>query len=251
MRAVVTRESLRRKLPLNVVHVWFAKLRELDFSLEPLLSLEEMRRASRFRFDRDAAHFVARHGILRLILATYTGMPPSQLSFTYTQLGKPTIDGCFYETRFSLSQSGELAAYAVARRRDLGIDLEHLRQTGLEIPRIAGLFFSERQIAALNDIAADQQEEVFLRLWTRLEARGKARGIGIGKVNSAANTFHGKCFSFTRLLPSPGYVVSLAVQGRGCCSLRTIEFHIPPGYSSTSGAEVVITRRNTAAAKST
>jgi phosphopantetheinyl transferase len=231
MPAVSNGESLRRELPLNVVDLWFTKLTENDFSLEALLSLDEMRRALRFRLDRDAANFVARRGILRLLLAIYTGVSPSQLTLSYGQFGKPALDGCSFDTRFSVSQSGELAVYAVARRRALGVDLEHLRQKPLEISRIAGSFFSERQIAVLNDTPSEQQEEVFLHLWTQLEARGKARGIGISQFNPCSNelsAFDGKCFSFRRLVPSPGYVVALAVQGRRRCSLRTLGFHILP-----------------------
>jgi len=48
-----------------------------------------MRRALRFRFDREAATFVARHGILRLLLAIYTGVSPSQLTFSYGSLENP------------------------------------------------------------------------------------------------------------------------------------------------------------------
>ncbi len=230
MRAAFNRQSLGCELPLNVVDLWFAKLPEMDFSLEAVLSVDEMRRASRFRFDRDAANFVARRGILRLILATYTAVPPSQLSFTQNQFGKPALDGCFCNIRFSLSKSGELAVYAVARLRDLGVDLEHFGQMPLEISSIAGSFFCERQIAVLKDTPADQKEEMFLRLWTQLEAQGKASGIGIGRLNSALsglNAFPGRCFSFTRLVPTPGYAVAVAVQGRRRCSLRTIGFHIP------------------------
>jgi 4'-phosphopantetheinyl transferase len=228
MRAVSNQKSLCRELPLNVVDLWFAELPDNDFSLETLLSPDEMRRALRFRFDGDAASFVARRGILRLILASYTGVPPSQLTFSYSQVGRPALDGCFFDTRFSMSHSGELAVYAVAHRRDVGVDLERLRQRPLEISRIAGSFFSENQIAALNDTAADHQEEMFLHLWTQLEAQGKARGTGIGQVNPCSNelnTFAGKCSSFTRLTPSPGYVVALAVPGWGCCSVRTLGFH--------------------------
>ena len=217
MRAVSNQKYLCRELPLNVVDLWFAKLPENDFSLEALLSSDEMRRASRFRFDEDAANFVMRRGTLRLILAGYTGVPPSQLTFSYSQSGKPVLDGCFFDTRFSMSHSGELAVYAVAHRRDVGVDLEHLRQRPLEISRIAESFFSESQIAALNATAAEHQEEMFLHLWTQLEARGKARGTGIGQVNPRANewnAFTGECFSFIRLTPSPGYVVALAIQAQ-------------------------------------
>jgi len=119
---------------------------------------------------------------LRLILALYTGVPPSQLSFTRNQFGKPALDGYFRDIRFRLSQSGDLSVYAVARRRDLGVDLELLEQKPLKIQNIAESFLPEREIDVLNDTPADQKEEMFLRLWTQLEAQGKARGIGIGKL---------------------------------------------------------------------
>jgi 4'-phosphopantetheinyl transferase len=82
-----------------------------------------------------------------MILATYTGVPPSHLTFTYSLLGKPALNGCFYDLRFSLSQSGELAVYAVARRGNIGVDLERFQQMNPEIPGIAKSFFSEGQIA--------------------------------------------------------------------------------------------------------
>ena len=157
-------------------------------------------------------------------------MPPSQLSFTRNQFGKPALDGYFRDIRFRLSQSGDLSVYAVARRRDLGVDLELLGQKPLKIQNIPESFFSEREIDVLNDTPADQKEEMFLRLWTQLEAQGKARGIGIGKLHLASSglkAFSGKCFSFTRLVPSPGYVVAVAVQGRRQCSIRTAGTHIP------------------------
>jgi 4'-phosphopantetheinyl transferase len=216
-------------MPLNVVDLWFARLPESHGSLNALLSVDEMRRAMRFRFDRDAANFVARRGLLRMILANYTGMQPSQLAFTYSPFGKPALDRNVYGLRFSLSHSGELAVYAVSRGRDIGVDIERLQQTILEVPTIAESFFSEKEIASLNLTAADQREEVFLHLWTQLEARGKATGTGIVSLHSAGSkVFRGKCFSFTRMVPSPGYVVALAVQGRRRCSLRTVGFHVPP-----------------------
>src|SRR5262249_48200779 len=89
-------------------------------------------------------------------------------------------------------------------------------------------FFSEKQIAALNDVAADRLEETFLHLWTQLEAQGKARATGIGQANrysSESNAFDGKCLSFTRSLPGPGYVVGLAVQGWRNWSLRIRGLH--------------------------
>jgi len=224
------KHPLVRKVPPDTVDLWFATLLNGDFSVERLLSTDERRRAQCFRFDRDAAHFVARRGILRMILATYTGMSPSQLSFTHNRFGKPALAGLCSNIQFSLSHSGDLAVYAVARERHLGVDLEHLQQGPLEIASIAGSFFPETQIAFLEHTPTDQQEEVFLRLWTQLEAKGKALGMGVGKVKAASsslNGFHGNSFCFKRPAPSPGYVVAVAVQGRRQCSLREQDFTFP------------------------
>jgi phosphopantetheinyl transferase len=78
-----------------------------------------------------------------MILATYTGVPPSQLTFTYRLLGKSALNGCFYDLRFSLSRSGELDVYAVARRKNIGVDVGRLQQMNPEIPGIAKSFYSE------------------------------------------------------------------------------------------------------------
>jgi hypothetical protein len=110
MLAFCNDEKRRRELPLNVVELWFAKLAPLNFSVQPFLSDVEIKRALSFRSDRDAARFITRHGILRLILAAYTGVSPSALSFTCSQLGKPALDG-FCQIRFSMSHSGDLAIY--------------------------------------------------------------------------------------------------------------------------------------------
>jgi 4'-phosphopantetheinyl transferase len=72
-----------------------------------------MRRALLFHFDRDAAMFVARRGIMRLILATYTGILPADIKFAYNQFGKPALESRVHDVRFSVSQSGDLAIYAL------------------------------------------------------------------------------------------------------------------------------------------
>jgi len=209
------------------VDLWFARLSELEVSLEPILSPEERRRAFCFRFTRDTVDFIARHGILRLILASYTGLAPAMLSFTYNRFGKPALDGCAFNPRFNMSRSGDLAVYAVARHRDVGVDIESLQQPGLDISSIAALLYSEEEIAALNDIPAHAREEAFLRIWTRLEAQGKARGIGIGNLRSDVDSFDGRFFGYAQRRPSPGYVLALVVQGRHRCRVRMTEFQLP------------------------
>jgi 4'-phosphopantetheinyl transferase len=100
---------LQVKLAFNVIDLWSTTIAENDFSLEALLSHDEMRRALLFHSDREAAMFVARRGIMRLILATYTGILPADIKFAYNQFGKPALESRVHDVRFSVSQSGDLA----------------------------------------------------------------------------------------------------------------------------------------------
>jgi len=73
--------------------------------------------------------------------------------------------------RFSLSRSQGVALIAVALEVDAGVDVERLRPIP-EYAAIAERFFppSERE---------DLDERDFFRRWTRIEAKLKARGVGL------------------------------------------------------------------------
>jgi phosphopantetheinyl transferase len=235
MHAAAHRQSYPRELPLNVVDLWFAHLPADSSSLKPVLSAGEIKRAQRYRFDCDAANFVARHGILRMLLAAYTGAPPAQLSFTHNQYGKPALDRNFSDLRFSISQSGQLAVYAIARLREVGVDVEHLQQESLDFEGIARSFFPAKCVAALDQTPAEKKEEAFLRFWTELEALGKALGIGISELETVSSQWDAiprKCFSLIKPEPRPGYVVAVAVRGRGRCALRSHNFTSLPVFTA-------------------
>jgi 4'-phosphopantetheinyl transferase len=73
--------------------------------------------------------------------------------------------------RFNLARSHELALVAVALGVDVGVDIERVRPLP-EYAAIAERFFppSERE---------DLDERDFFRRWTRIEAKLKARGVGL------------------------------------------------------------------------
>jgi phosphopantetheinyl transferase len=133
----------------------------------------------------------------------------------------------------SVSRNRAIWQFSGGRQRELGVDLEHFGQASLDISGIPALLFREEEIAALNDIPSQRHKEAFLWIWTRLETQGKASGVGIGKLNSASDSFHKRYFSFARPCPSPGYVLALTVQGRRRCSLRAITFQVPPVHDWT------------------
>src|SRR5204862_85170 len=168
----------------NEIHVWRAQLdpeQALLPGLEAILAPEEKSLAGRFVFPRDRVHFVAAHGILRIILASYLRMPAKDVMFRYGPQKKPAIglDHSESTVRFSLSHSHGLAVCAVARGREVGVDVEAIR------PEVAGediaeRFFSPRERAELRLLPPDRRVGGFFLCWTLKEAYIKARSVGLG-----------------------------------------------------------------------
>jgi 4'-phosphopantetheinyl transferase len=107
------------------------------------------------------------HEALRTILETVTGAPEE---FAVAEKGKPYLPGA-PEVRFSLAHSHELALVGVALGMDVGVDIERLRPLP-EYAAIAERFFPPSEREGLD-------ERDFFRRWTRIEAKLKARGVGL------------------------------------------------------------------------
>ncbi len=140
-------------LPAHTVHVWRADL-GLEAAylrcLEHNLSADEKRRASRFRFARDRDRFVGARGLLREILALYLNASPGQLSFGYGARGKPSLAGEGHSTlRFNLSHSFDAMLLAIAHMREVGVDVEGVRNNGVATEEIAETVLSEPEKQAL------------------------------------------------------------------------------------------------------
>ncbi len=225
------------------VHVWRAWLDHepgCGDSFRATLSPDERARADRFRFDRDRARFVAGRAALRMILGRYLRREPAALRFGYGPQGKPFLaDAPGADLRFNLSHSYGLALYAVARGRDVGIDVEKID------PRlengIAEQFFSPREVAALRSLPSAGQTEAFFACWTRKEAYAKARGEGLRLRLDQFEVSLGESAALLRsdedpgdtrrwrleaLSPGSGYAAAIAVGG-DCCSLACWQWSWP------------------------
>jgi len=165
------------------VHVWRAPL---DFSqpevvkLEETLAPDEISCAARFRKAVDRRRFIACRGILRDILSRYVDREAGRLEFCYGVHGKPSlipVSGAPL-LRFSLSHSQGLALLAIARNREVGVDLEHF-QTNFAWKEIAKRFFSPREVAVIRSLPVEIRYKAFLIAWTCKEAYAKARGDGL------------------------------------------------------------------------
>lgn len=177
--------SAHAPLIRNEVHVWKASL-EVSYSafnhLKPVLSHDEVYRARRFHFEKDRRHWIVAHCILRLLLGEYLGIEAHKLQFVTNAYGKPALVQPPHETRlhFNLSHSGEIALYAFALERQVGIDVEYIQEK-LDYEELATHYFSEDECSKLHALPASFREEAFYTCWTRKEAYIKALGMGLSK----------------------------------------------------------------------
>jgi 4'-phosphopantetheinyl transferase len=219
------------------VHVWLAPLAVAASDLSALaasLSADERERAGRYRFERDRRFFAAGRGILRRLLGAYLGLPPAAIAFTTGPHGKPRLisGGPGDSLRFNLSHSGGLALIALARGREVGVDLERVRPIG-DLPTLAGSCCSRTEARRLLALAEADRLPAFFRTWTRKEAYLKARGDGLSLppehvevadcLGEAARLLHvvgapgeEERWSLWGLTPAPDAVGAVAVEGRGC-----------------------------------
>lgn len=170
-------------LTSDEVHVWQATL-EQDAPtlahLHDLLNSEERQRASRFYFPADQRRYTVGRGLLRLLLGYYLQLAPTQLAFAYNAYGKPELApaNASPPLHFNLSHSGEMALYAFALHRPLGIDIERMKPD-LAWRDLARHVFSPYEQQVLETVPAAEQLPAFYRGWTRKEAYIKARGMGL------------------------------------------------------------------------
>ncbi len=214
------------------IHVWHAALdREEAFvgELKATLSLEERARADRFHFANDRNRFVVARGLLRQLLGRYLRESPSDLEFSYAQHGKPFLSGASAASglSFNLSHSSGLAVYAVARKRNLGIDVEHV-QPHSSGDDIAERYFSAREVSDLRRLPAEARADGFYRCWTRKEAYLKATGMGLQipldsfavsvSPEADAQFLSGvaPCWQLAAYQPAEGYVAALVYDGAPC-----------------------------------
>ena len=214
------------------VHVWRSLLDlpgEYVDRLAEILADDERARADRFHFDKDRAHFIVAHGVLRSILSRYLiDRAPRELRFTSNAYGKPALDRATanLDLFFSLSHSRDLALVAVTRGREIGIDVEYVRPDLVE-ERLAERVFSPNELAALRQLSVSSQVEAFFAGWTRKEAYVKGRGEGLSlplrRFEVLAPVASTACvrlsgagldqWSLRQICPGEGYAAAVAVAG--------------------------------------
>lgn len=221
-------------LPKCEIHIWCERLNQPESRIQELLQTlapDERSRAERFHFRKDRENFIVSHGILRAILGRYLNREPGQLRFCYGPYGKPALagEGGSAPLRFNLSHADGLACFAIARGREVGIDLERIR-TDMEEQQIAERFFSPLEAMTLRTLPAEMITVAFFNCWTRKEAYVKARGEGLSLplnefdvslipgdqptlLSTRDDPEEASRWALQELNPAPGYVGALAAEG--------------------------------------
>ncbi len=191
------------------LHVWRLDLTPTRAQSAPRtwLSADERQRADRFKDGSDAARFVRVRSGVRAILGRYLDADPQALRFLYGTQGKPRLAQPHAWLCFNLSHSRDLALVAVTRMRAVGVDVERIypRQ---KLDQIARRVFTREQLLRMDRSRGDAWLREFFENWTALEARLKARGLGIFDRNADTGLQE---LTLRHLAPHAGYLAAVAV----------------------------------------
>jgi 4'-phosphopantetheinyl transferase len=140
------------------------------------LDPSETARSARFRVEAARFHYVAAHALARFAIGRALARNARSLEFDYDSLGKPHLVGAT-DLGFSLSHADGLVGCALGVHREIGIDIENMRQeTDLDAISDVAFAGSEREWVAASSIG-DRRELIF-QFWTLKEAYLKAKGVG-------------------------------------------------------------------------
>lgn len=211
-------------LPPDEVHVWRARLDVPPTALAALAAVcssEEHTRAARFRFARDRCRCLAARGLLRMILGWYLGRHPARLRLIAGAHGKPHLAGGagVRSLRFNLAHADDLALVAVARGREVGVDVEREQPERADLA-VARRMFAPREAEALAALPPLLRARAFFTLWTIREAYAKGTGLGLAGTEAGPVP---ASWTVRQLPIEAGYAAALAVE-RGAPTVRCWEW---------------------------
>jgi 4'-phosphopantetheinyl transferase len=171
------------------IHVWRARLDAERWPSAERLPRPERARAARIQRPQARRRWVASRWALRGVLGRYLRRDPAAIELETGVRGKPALPDPAGSLRFNLSHSRDLAVVAVARGREVGVDVEWIDPRG---DRPAGFYAS----------------------WTRREAVAKCAGAGLWAPVSESG------IAISGFDAAPGFAAAIAVTGADVPPLR-------------------------------
>jgi 4'-phosphopantetheinyl transferase len=226
----------RIEVAANEAMVWCVDLESAGPSVVAaafsLLSAAERSRAERTVLPRARRQFVVARAVQRVLLGRVCSVHPAVLEFGYGPHGRPFITTPATDVRFNLSHAGAMAAYVVARRRQVGIDVES-RHARRDIDTLAAFHFHPHERDDLMALDPSVRERAFLDAWVRKEAYLKAIGAGLSAPPDACrvsvrpgdrpalleidgDSFFAQGWALHPFAPGPNYVGTVAIDDVRC-----------------------------------
>lgn len=165
------------------IHLWRSNL-DLPLAqihlLKPYLSIEEINRSDRFKFDQHRHRYIVSRANLRIILGKYLNLDPAEIEFIYDDHGKPRIKSSqnHDHLEFNMSHSQNFSLYGIVKKYAIGVDVEYHRKMS-DADQISERFFTEQESALIKNTSEPEKLNIFFQLWTAKEAYLKCTGEGI------------------------------------------------------------------------
>jgi 4'-phosphopantetheinyl transferase len=186
------------------VHVWRAALADVQLFDCDILSPGEIIAAEHLPDDDECDRYIAFRVFLRNVLSRYTGIARADLRLSESAPFPIALS----TLRFACSQSDDLALVAVSHGRDLGVDIQRVRDD-LPFDEMAEHFFEPEAQWGLRTTRCPREKAwKFFDFWTTSEATSKA-----APMHSAAKSR----LSLHKLAPANGFLATLAVSGAEPC----------------------------------
>jgi 4'-phosphopantetheinyl transferase len=200
--------------------------------LERSLSDPERERASRLTHARDRRRFIVARAWLRGLLSERLGIRPDVVELVYGLHGKPALSSRFAHAAlcFNVSHAEDIAVYAFSHRREIGVDVEAVRELH-DADAVAQRFFSRREVEEYAALGSPDRPLGFFNCWTRKEAFVKAIGDGLqypldrfdvslapgrrAEILRVRETPGSRCgWHLDAFSPAPGFVAAVVVEDR-------------------------------------
>jgi 4'-phosphopantetheinyl transferase len=211
-------------LPERQVNIWTLDTRvsnDVTAQFEEVLAPDESERAAQFRADHQRESYILARGVVRFLLGYYLAVDPRSIRFAYGPNGKAALvppDS----VQFNVTHSADMAAIALARGCDVGIDLEQIRPLK-ELEQIADRFLCAKEAAEINSLPPGEREKAFFSCWTRKEAYVKAIGAGLEKPL--------KSFRIAETAGSAGELELYDEEGTSSEPWTIQDIHLMPGWT--------------------
>lgn len=201
-------EPTEKSLALHDVAVWQFDLDSEQPAISDMklcLSNHELARFEQYKEPISAQRYLYSRYAIRTVLSRYEAKPPSQLAINLAETGKPYLNAS--SLQFNLSHCGHIGLLAVSKRHAIGIDLERYKAVP-NYAKIAQRVFRPSLLQQLEQSNDTNKEQLFIELWTEMEASQKAWGNGV--FATPADMTKTSMFSF---LVNDKFVASLALAG--------------------------------------